>query len=95
MNIAAIDIGTNSIHMIIVKVQTRTSFDILMQEKSMVKLGVGVFANKELSQEAMDLGVATVQRYVQLADQYGVDDIIVSATSATREAKMVENFWTG
>ncbi|MDO6438236.1 Ppx/GppA phosphatase family protein [Cyclobacterium sp. 1_MG-2023] len=92
MNIAAIDIGTNSIHMIIVKVQTRTSFDILMQEKSMVKLGVGVFANKELSQEAMDLGVATVQRYVQLADQYGVDDIIVSATSATREAKNGREF---
>ncbi|WP_339717088.1 Ppx/GppA phosphatase family protein [Cyclobacterium amurskyense] len=92
MNIAAIDIGTNSIHMIIVKVQSRTHFDILMQEKSMVKLGVGVFANKELSKEAMDLGVATVQRYVQLADQYGVDDIIVSATSATREAKNGREF---
>lgn len=92
MNIAAIDIGTNSIHMVIVKVQTKTSFDILIQEKSMVKLGVGVFANKELSQEAMDLGVATVQRYVQLADQYGVDDIIVSATSATREAKNGREF---
>ncbi|EPR71131.1 Exopolyphosphatase [Cyclobacterium qasimii M12-11B] len=63
-----------------------------MQEKSMVKLGVGVFANKELSKEAMDLGVATVQRYVQLADQYGVDDIIVSATSATREAKNGREF---
>ena len=78
--------------MVIVKVQTKTSFDILIQEKSMVKLGVGVFANKELSQEAMDLGVATVQRYVQLADQYGVDDIIVSATSATREAKNGREF---
>jgi len=92
MNIAAIDIGTNSIHMIIVKVKSRTLFDILMQEKNMVKLGVGVFANKELSKEAMDMGVATVQRYVQLADQYGVDDIIVSATSATREAKNGREF---
>jgi len=92
MNIAAIDIGTNSIHMIIVKVKSRTLFDILMQEKNMVKLGVGVFANKELSKEAMDMGVATVQRYVQLADQYGVADIIVSATSATREAKNGREF---
>lgn len=92
MNIAAIDIGTNSIHMIIVKVLSRTHFDILIQEKSMVKLGVGVFANKKLSEEALEAGVVTVKRYVQLADQYGVDDIIVSATSATREAKNGREF---
>ncbi|MEX2512428.1 MAG: Ppx/GppA phosphatase family protein [Cyclobacteriaceae bacterium] len=87
MNLAAIDIGTNSIHMIIVKVQTKENFEILMQEKSMVKLGVGVFAHNELSPKAFESGVSTIKRYVQLADQYGVDRILTSATSATREAK--------
>lgn len=92
MNLAAIDIGTNSIHMILVKVQEGNRFDILMQEKSMVKLGLGVFANNELSPEALERGVETVKKYVQLADQYGVDDIIVSATSASREAKNGREF---
>ncbi|MBD3626934.1 Ppx/GppA phosphatase family protein [Cyclobacterium sp.] len=92
MNLAAIDIGTNSIHMIIVRITSGNHFDILMQEKSMVKLGVGVFANNLLSPKAMEDGVATIKRYVQLADQYGVDDIIVSATSATREAKNGREF---
>lgn len=92
MNLAAIDIGTNSIHMIIVKLQPESRFDILMQEKSMVKLGAGVFANNELSPKALDTGVETIKRYVQLADQYGVDDIIVNATSASREAKNGREF---
>ncbi|SHN29535.1 exopolyphosphatase / guanosine-5'-triphosphate,3'-diphosphate pyrophosphatase [Cyclobacterium lianum] len=92
MNLAAIDIGTNSIHMIIVKVISGNHFDILMQEKNMVKLGLGVFANNKLSDKAVEDGVATIKKYVQLADQYGVDDIIVSATSATREAKNGREF---
>lgn len=92
MNLAAIDIGTNSIHMIIVKVHSKENFDILMQEKSMVKLGVGVFSNNKLSKKAFESGVDTIKRYVQLADQFGVDHIITSATSATREAKNGRDF---
>jgi len=92
MNLAAIDIGTNSIHMIIVKVTSRQTFEVLVQEKEMVKLGVGVFANKMLSEEAFHRGVETIKRYVQLADEYGVEDIITAATSATREAKNGRDF---
>jgi exopolyphosphatase / guanosine-5'-triphosphate,3'-diphosphate pyrophosphatase len=92
MNIAAIDIGTNSIHMIIVKAASQHQFEVLVQEKEMVKLGVGVFANKMLSKTAFHKGTETITRYVQLADQYGVDHIITAATSATREAKNGREF---
>jgi exopolyphosphatase/guanosine-5'-triphosphate,3'-diphosphate pyrophosphatase len=92
MNLAAIDIGTNSIHMIIVKVTSRQSYEVLVQEKEMVKLGAGVFANKVICQEAFDNGLETISRYVQLADQYGVEHIITAATSATREAKNGREF---
>ncbi len=92
LNLAAIDIGTNSIHMIIVKVTSRQTFDVLVQEKEMVKLGVGVFANKMLSEKAFNAGIETICRYVQLADEYGVEHIITAATSATREAKNGREF---
>ena len=93
MNLAAIDIGTNSIHMIIVKVGSGDHFDILMQEKKHGQTwGWRFFSHNELSPRAMEDGVDTIKRYVQLADQYGVDDIIVSATSATREAKNGREF---
>ena len=41
MRIAAIDIGTNSLHMIVVKVRPDLSFEVIDREKEMVRLGVG------------------------------------------------------
>jgi len=87
MKLAAIDIGSNSVHMIIVKVTSRYSFEVLEREKKMVKLGAGVFANNKLTEKAYKAGLETITRYVQLADQHGVDEIITAATSAVREAR--------
>ncbi len=92
MILAAIDIGTNSIHMIIVKITSKQTFDVLLQEKEMVKLGSGVFANKKISNKAFAAGIETITRYVNLADQYGAEHIITAATSATREAKNGREF---
>lgn len=92
MKLAAIDIGTNSIHMIIVEATQRLSFDILEREKEMAKLGVGVFANKRLSDRSFNIGLETISKYVQLAEKLGVDNIITAATSAIREARNGENF---
>mgnify|MGYP003560864654 CR=1 FL=1 len=41
MRIAAIDIGTNSIHMIVVQVRPDLSFEVIDREKDMVRLGHG------------------------------------------------------
>lgn len=92
MKLAAIDIGTNSIHMIVVKVLQQRNFEVIDREKEMVKLGVGVFATNRLSDRAFKLGIKTIERYVQLANQLGVDEIITAATSAIREAQNGEDF---
>ncbi|MEL6937713.1 MAG: Ppx/GppA phosphatase family protein [Cyanobacteria bacterium J06598_1] len=92
MKLAAIDIGTNSIHMIVVNVLQRRNFEVIDRVKEMAKLGVGVFATNRLSDTAYKVGLDTIERYVQLADQLGVDDIITAATSATREAQNGEDF---
>lgn len=49
MKLAAIDIGTNSIHIIIVEAVSQKSFNIIEREKEMVKLGVGVFVSNYIS----------------------------------------------
>jgi len=92
LKLAAIDIGTNSIHMIVVNVLQRQNFEVIERVKEMVKLGVGVFSHNRISDHAYELGLDTIERYVQLADQLGVDDIIAVATSATREAQNGESF---
>ncbi|MEA5448853.1 Ppx/GppA phosphatase family protein [Leptolyngbya sp. CCNP1308] len=92
MKLAAIDIGTNSIHMIIVEAIAQRHFDVIEREKEMVKLGNGVFATHRLSDRAFDTGLEVIQRYVQLAEQVGVDEVITAATSAIREAQNGEEF---
>lgn len=92
MKLAAIDIGTNSIHMIIAEATSGSSFNIVEREKEMVKLGVGVFASNYISDRAFNLGVETISRYVKLANRLDVDEIITAATSAIREARNGEDF---
>ena len=92
MKLAAIDIGTNSIHMIIAEATSQKSFNILDREKEMAKLGVGVFASNYISDRAFEVGLESITRYVQLADRLGVDEIITAATSAIREAHNGEKF---
>ncbi|MBL8051788.1 MAG: exopolyphosphatase, partial [Nitrospira sp.] len=49
--LAVIDIGTNSIHMVLAEVLPDASFKILDRFKDMTRLGNGVFATKRLSDE--------------------------------------------
>ena len=53
MRIAAIDIGTNSIHMIVVQVRPDLSFEVIDREKDMVRLGAGGLDGRSLTPTAM------------------------------------------
>jgi len=87
MRIAAIDIGTNSIHMIVVKVRPDLSFEVIDREKDMVRLGAGGLDGRNLTASAMAAALQTLAKFKRLADSHKVDEIIASATSATREAE--------
>jgi exopolyphosphatase / guanosine-5'-triphosphate,3'-diphosphate pyrophosphatase len=54
LRLAAIDIGTNSVHMIVVRVRPDFSFEIVDREKEMVRLGAGGLDGKQLTPEAMN-----------------------------------------
>ena len=87
MRIAAIDIGTNSIHMIVIRVRPDLSFEIIDGEKVMVRLGAGGLDGKALTPEAMTAALQTLSTFKRLADSHSVDKILAVATSATREAR--------
>lgn len=87
MRIAAIDIGTNSVHMIVVRVRPDFSFEVVDREKVMVRLGAGGLDGKALTPEAMSAGLQALSKFKRLADSHGVDEILAAATSATREAE--------
>jgi len=87
MRIAAIDIGTNSLHMIVVKVRSDFSFDVIDREKEMVRLGAGGLGGKPLTTEAMRTALQVLSGFRRLAESRHVDEIVAVATSAVREAK--------
>jgi exopolyphosphatase/guanosine-5'-triphosphate,3'-diphosphate pyrophosphatase len=87
MRIAAIDIGTNSIHMIVVKVRPDLSFEVIDREKDMVRLGAGGLDGRSLTPTAMAAALQTLTKFKRLADSHKVDEIVASATSAVREAE--------
>ncbi|MFP5379622.1 MAG: HD domain-containing protein [Vicinamibacteria bacterium] len=86
MRIAAIDIGTNSVHMIVVRVRPDFSFEIIDREKEMVRLGAGGLDGRKLTREAMHAALQALSKFVRLARSHEVDEILAVATSATREA---------
>lgn len=90
--LAVIDIGTNSIHMVLAEIGKNLSYKIVDRIKEMARLGDGTFASQRLSQEVMDRGLAVLKRFSILAKNKGFDTILPVATSAVREAKNGGNF---
>ena len=87
MRLAAIDIGTNSLHMIVVRVRADLSFEVIDREKEMVRLGAGGLGGRALTPEAMHAALQVLSKFRRLAESHKVDEIVATATSATREAE--------
>ena len=82
-----IDIGTNSVRLLVVRINPNRSYTVLSQEKEVVRLGEGEFRDQMLTPEAIYRGVMVVKKFAELSRAYGAEEIIAVATSAAREAK--------
>ena len=87
MRLAAIDIGTNSVHMIVVRVRPDLSFEVVDREKAMVRLGAGGLDGRALTSDAMTAALQALSKFKRIAESHRVDQILAAATSATREAR--------
>ena len=87
MRLAAIDIGTNSVHMIVVQVRPDFSFEVIDREKEMVRLGAGGLDGRSLTEPAMSAALLALAKFRRIAESHHVDEILAAATSATREAQ--------
>lgn len=91
-NLAAVDIGTNSIHLIVAEIDPESAgFRTLTREKALVRLGAGSTDMKYLSDAAMDRALLALRRFRLIADSAGAE-IRAIATSAVREALNKEEF---
>lgn len=84
--IAAIDLGTNSFHAVIVDIFSDGSFRKVDDLKEMVELAKGGLG-KKLSDPAFERGINALQKIKVLCESYKAERILAYATSAIREAE--------
>ncbi|MCA1691130.1 MAG: HD domain-containing protein [Acidimicrobiales bacterium] len=86
MRIAALDLGTNSFHLLVVDAHADGTFVPLAREKEMLRLGDGVAREGRIPEADVRRAVAVVTRFRTLAEAVDSDEIVACATSAIREA---------
>lgn len=89
--LGAIDIGTNSFHLVIAKIDSKGIVKILSKDKETVRLGKSSTDMKYITPEAMERAVSALKRFILMCDSFKAE-IRAVATSATREALNKDDF---
>jgi exopolyphosphatase/guanosine-5'-triphosphate,3'-diphosphate pyrophosphatase len=90
--LAAIDIGTNSIRLVVAEVQPDGSYRVLDEDREMTRLGRGLYARGRLGDAPMDQSLQAIGRMKAIADGFGASELRVIATAAVREAANGRDF---
>src|SRR4051812_1477746 len=90
--LAAIDIGTNTIRLIVAEVQEDDTYRVLDEEREMVRLGEHMDRTGRLSDEAIERGLAALGKMKAIADGFQISELRATATSAVREAANGRSF---
>ncbi len=86
MRIAALDLGSNSFHLLVVATRPDGSFVPLVREKEMLRLGDTVAIHGIIPDDALEAAVAVVRRFRAIAESSGAEEIVAYGTAALREA---------
>ncbi len=90
--IAAIDIGSNALRLVIAKLDSHQEIHITKKFREPVRLGQDVFANGIISKKTTSLAIESFSRFRRIIEQNRVTHTKALATSALREAKNRDEF---
>jgi exopolyphosphatase/guanosine-5'-triphosphate,3'-diphosphate pyrophosphatase len=82
-----IDLGTNSVRLLLVRINPNHSYTVLSEQKETIRLGEGEFLHNRLQPDAMRRAALVCARFAEFARARGASDVVAVATSATREAE--------
>jgi exopolyphosphatase/guanosine-5'-triphosphate,3'-diphosphate pyrophosphatase len=89
--LGAIDIGTNSFHLVIAEVDNKGIVKVLTNDREVVRLSRSSTDMKYITEESMQRAIQTLQRFKKVCDNYGCP-VRAIGTSATREALNRDEF---
>ncbi|MCL1979051.1 MAG: Ppx/GppA family phosphatase [Methanomassiliicoccaceae archaeon] len=84
--VSFIDIGTNSIHILIVRFFEDSMGTPIFQDKETVRLGQNLFRNGAIDKATIEKTRIVISNFVQISKDLGAEKIIAYATCAAREA---------
>ncbi|MFT4628156.1 MAG: exopolyphosphatase/guanosine-5'-triphosphate,3'-diphosphate pyrophosphatase [Myxococcota bacterium] len=92
MRVAAIDVGTNSVHLLIVDIGLDGTVSHVEKARRQVELGSGGLGRERIAKPAFQRGLDAITEFAGAANSLGVDHITAAATSAVREASNGKEF---
>ena len=92
MRLAAIDIGSNSIKLVVVEAARSDAFVVLASDRETVRLGQETLVNKHISNAAMQRAVNCLVRFRAFAESHGASQTVATATAFLREADNATEF---
>ena len=90
--VAVIDLGSNSLRLLVSQVGGDGRIQVLNCVKSMVRLGEGAFENQALQPQAIERTVSVLKTFARTCRSYGVSKVVAVATASVREAENGKEF---
>ncbi|HEY4234734.1 MAG TPA: Ppx/GppA phosphatase family protein [Lacipirellulaceae bacterium] len=90
--IAAIDVGSNSVRLVVAEVLPSGGYRVLDEERENTRLSAALVKTGELAPTAVETTIAALKRFQSIATGYGVGQIRAIATSAVRDANNGPDF---
>lgn len=90
--VAFIDLGSNSLRLLVARITSQGVVRVLNEAKQMVRLGEGAFASRRLQPAAMERTLVSLASFADMCRGYGVEEYVAVATAASRDADNGEEF---
>jgi exopolyphosphatase/guanosine-5'-triphosphate,3'-diphosphate pyrophosphatase len=93
--LAAIDVGTNTVRLLVVRGKDSSTISVLDQAQKITRLGQGL--DRQLLETPMERTIEAIVNFVQKAQKFQAERIDILITSAARQAENGEEFcrWVG
>ena len=92
MRIAALDVGSNSIHLVVVEADGPQEMRVLAKEKALVGLAQGLAVTGRISEEPYEAGLKALTRMKALVDRHACDRVLACGTATLRDAGNAPDF---
>ena len=92
MRLAAIDVGSNSIHMVVVEADALGGQRVLAREKAMVRLARGEATSGEIGPEAFRAGLEALAQMARTIEGLACETVMACGTAALRDARNAQAF---